>query len=146
MGWRKIVGICGVALVLSACGGTAAAPPTPEATVVPSIPPTAARSPVASPAAAATASPAAARPTGTTAAAAAATKPDTVWVGNTDNEGVFLRKTPSMADRLKAYPDGTPLTIVGDDVDGDGQHWRHVKAPDGTEGYVPSMYTVNTPP
>ena len=52
----------------------------------------------------------------------------------------------SMADRLTAYPDGTALTIVGDDTDGDGQHWKHVKTPDGTEGYVPSIYTVTTPP
>jgi hypothetical protein len=148
MGWRKFVGIGGVTLVLSACGGSAAAPATPEPTVAPVIAPTASRSAVPSPSAAA-ASPVVA------AAAAAATKPaattevkkqDMVWVGNTDGEGVFLRKTPVMADRLKAYADGTPLTIVGDDVDGDGQHWKHVKVPDGTEGYVPAMYTVDTAP
>jgi hypothetical protein len=69
-----------------------------------------------------------------------------VWVGNTDGQGVFVRKTPVMADRVRAYPDNTPLTIVGDDVDGDGQHWKHVKTPDGLEGYVPAMYTVDTPP
>ena len=71
---------------------------------------------------------------------------DTVWVGNTDGEGVFVRKTPVMADRLSAYADGTELTIVGDDVDGDDQHWKHVKTPDGLEGYVPSVYTVDAPP
>jgi hypothetical protein len=70
----------------------------------------------------------------------------TVWVGNTDGEGVFVRNTPVMADRAKAYPDGTPLTIVGDDIDGDGQTWKHVKTPDGLEGYVPSIYTVDSPP
>jgi hypothetical protein len=70
----------------------------------------------------------------------------TVWVGNTDAQGVFVRKTPAMADRVRAYPDGTPLTIVGDDVDGDGQHWKHIKTPDGVEGYVPSMYTVDVQP
>jgi len=69
-----------------------------------------------------------------------------LWVGNTDGQGVYVRKTPVMADRVRAYPDGTPLTIVGDDVDGDGQHWKHVKTPDGLEGYVPAMYTVDTPP
>jgi hypothetical protein len=51
-----------------------------------------------------------------------------------------------MGDRVRAYPDQTALTIVGDDVDGDGQKWKHVKTPDGLEGYVPSIYTVETPP
>ena len=69
-----------------------------------------------------------------------------MYVGNTDGEGVYVRKTPNMADRLKAYPDGTALTIIGDDVDNDEQHWKHVRAPDGTEGYVPSMYTTDMPP
>ena len=71
---------------------------------------------------------------------------NTVWVGNTDGEGVYLRTSPAMADRLTAYADGTPLIIIGDDEDGDGVHWHHVRAPDGTEGYVPAMYTVDTPP
>jgi hypothetical protein len=74
------------------------------------------------------------------------TRPDTVWVGNTDGDGVYIRATPVMADRVRAYLDGTPLTIIGDDVDGDDQHWKHVRTPDGLEGYVPSIYTVDTPP
>jgi hypothetical protein len=71
---------------------------------------------------------------------------DTVWVGNTDGQGVYVRNTPVMSDRVRAYPDGTPLTIIGEDVDGDGQHWKHIKTPDGLEGYVPAMYTVDTAP
>jgi hypothetical protein len=51
-----------------------------------------------------------------------------------------------MADRVQAYPDRTPLEIIGEDVFGDGQRWKHVKAPDGLEGYVPVIYTVETPP
>jgi hypothetical protein len=89
---------------------------------------------------------AAPQPTATAEATTAASPSATVWVGNTDGEGVYLRKTPSMADRLQAYADGTPLTVIGEDVDGDGQHWHHVRAPDGTEGYVPAMYTVDTEP
>jgi hypothetical protein len=145
MGWREIVGMGALAMLVSACGGAAAAPPTPVSTDVPATgAPTVTRSPVvASPAAAAATATTAARSTATTTAPANA---DTVWVGNTDNQGVYLRKTPVMADRLTAYPDGTALTIVGGDTDGDGQHWKHVKAPDGTEGYVPSIYTVTTPP
>jgi hypothetical protein len=70
----------------------------------------------------------------------------TVWVGNTDGEGVYVRNTPAMSDRAGAYADGTPLTIIGEDVEGDGQQWKHVRTPDGLEGFVPSMYTVDTPP
>src|SRR5258706_2454686 len=142
-GWRTLLGAGSLALLVSACGGLGGltgSPPTPESTVAPTIVPTVARaaaSPVASPSAAP-------RPTATTVVVAA--KTDTVWVGNTDGEGVFVRKTPAMADRLKAYPDGTPLTIAGDDVDGDGQHWKHVKTPDGLDGYVPSIYTVDAQP
>jgi hypothetical protein len=69
-----------------------------------------------------------------------------VYVGNTDGEGVYVRNTPVMSDRVRAYSDGTALTIIGDDVDGDGQHWKHVRTPDGLEGYVPAMYTTTTQP
>jgi hypothetical protein len=69
-----------------------------------------------------------------------------VYVGNTDGEGVFLRNSPAMADQIRAYADGTPLTIIGPDVEGEGMQWHHVRAPDGTEGYVPTMYTVSSPP
>src|SRR5207253_880323 len=75
-----------------------------------------------------------------------ATRSETVYVGNTDGEGVYVRRTPAMADRARAYVEGTPLTIIGDDVDGDGQHWKHVRMPDGLEGYVPSMYTTDAAP
>jgi hypothetical protein len=137
--WRELLGAGGLALLLSGCGGLSAltgSAPTAEATVAATVVPTVARvaaSPVPSPP-----PPPAARPTATALVASA----NTVFVGNTDGEGVFVRTTPVMADRARAYPDGTPLTIVGDDVDGDGQHWKHVKTPDGLEGYVPSIYTT----
>ncbi|MBV9355004.1 MAG: hypothetical protein JO023_05700 [Chloroflexi bacterium] len=94
---------------------------------------------------------AAATPTAATSAqpAEATAEPasaQTVYVGNTDGEGVFLRNSPAMADQIRAYADGTALTIVGPDVDGEGMQWHHVRAPDGTEGYVPAQYTVSSPP
>jgi hypothetical protein len=124
--------------MLTACGGPAAPPATPEVTVGPTSVPTAPR-----PAASVAPSPSAAPATPTAVIAANAS---TVWVGNTDGQGVYVRKTPVMADRLKAYPDGTALTIIGDDVNGDGQLWKHVRTPDGVEGYVPSIYTVAVQP
>ena len=120
----------------------------PAATPVPATaPPTVAVSPVPTKpaAAAAVASPSpVAKPTATTASSTSAV--ERVWVGNTDGEGVYLRKTPVMADRIKAYPDKTVLVIIDVDVEGDGQSWHHVRAPDAVEGYVPVQYTVTTEP
>jgi hypothetical protein len=141
--WRDVLGASSLAVVLSACGSLPGLPgsgPTTEPTAAPTIVPTVARA-----AASAVPSPSPSplpRPTPTAVVAAA----NTVWVGNTDGEGVFVRKTPVMADKARAYVDGTPLTVVGDDVDGDGQHWKHVKTPDGLEGYVPAIYTVAVQP
>ncbi len=143
-GWRTLIGVGSVAALLSACGAFGAAPPPPaEPSVSPTSVPTvprAAASPSPSSAPLATQAPS------STATAVALAPTNTVWVGNTDGQGVFVRTTPVMADRVRAYVDGTPLTIVGDDVDGDGQHWKHVKTPDGLDGYVPAVYTVDTPP
>jgi hypothetical protein len=136
-----LIGVACVALLATACGVLPGSAPTAEPTqaaAAPTSSPTIARA-----AASAIPSPSPSpRPTATSEPA----KADTVWVGNTDGQGVFVRKTPVMADRIRAYPDTTALTIVGDDVDGDGQHWKHIKTPDGLEGYVPAMYTVDTPP
>lgn len=139
MQWRASLGAMGLALALTACGGLPGS--SPEPTVAPTLPPptapAATRSPVPS-----TATPA---PKPTNAPESQASS-DSVWVGNTDGEGVYVRKTPVMADRLQAYPDGTQLTIIGEDVEGDDQTWKHIKTPDGLEGYVPSTYTLDAPP
>lgn len=63
-------------------------------------------------------------------------------VANTGGEGVYLRRTPNLADRDTAYVDGTKLTAIGADEQGDGQSWHHVRAPDGKTGYVPAQYTT----
>lgn len=125
------------------CGGGGAAAPTAEPAAAPASSPAAAKPSVS--AVAAPSPTAVPKPTATTAAPASTSSATTVYVGNTDGIGVYVRNTPVMSDRLRAYPDGTALTIIGDDVDGDGQHWRHVKTPDGLEGYVPAMYIVDTP-
>ena len=135
-----LLALGGAMLVMSACfGGSASAPPP---TAAPAVSPVASAAPTATRAAAPATATAAPKPTDTPQAA----KSDTVWVGNTDGEGVYVRGSPVMADRVRAYSDGTALTIIGADVDGDGQHWKHVRTPDGLEGFVPSMYTVDTPP
>jgi hypothetical protein len=70
----------------------------------------------------------------------------TLYVANTGGEGVYLRRTPALGDRIKAYPEGTSLTTIGGETQAEGQAWLQVRAPDGTEGWVPQRYTALTPP
>jgi hypothetical protein len=98
---------------------------------------------VAPSAAAGTAAPSSAR--ASSSAAAASSKPKVYLVGNTDGDGVYLRKTPSLNDRLTAYVDGTELVAIGEDVTAEGELWHHVRAPDGQDGYVPAKYTIPAP-
>ncbi len=63
-------------------------------------------------------------------------------VGQTDGEGVYLRATPKVEDRLKAWPDGTLMEDVGPPTTAEGQDWRHVRAPDGRDGWIPSRYLL----
>lgn len=66
----------------------------------------------------------------------------TVYVGNTDGDGVSLRRTRNLADRIAAYPDNTQLVVLGPDTSENGITWKHVRTPDGKVGYVPAQYTV----
>lgn len=88
-----------------------------------------------------TAAPVTVTPTIAPAAPPAAVAP-TFVVANTGGIGVYLRRSPSLADRLNAYPDNTPLQQIGPDTAAGGLTWHHVRAPDGTEGYVPAQYTA----
>jgi hypothetical protein len=65
-----------------------------------------------------------------------------VFVADTDGEGAFVRWTPSLDDRVKAYPEGTELQVVGPEVEAEGVTWRNVRAPDGLVGWIPKQYTA----
>jgi hypothetical protein len=69
-----------------------------------------------------------------------------VFVANTNGGGVYLRRSPQDGDRAEAVPEGTRLTVTGPDVEGDGQTWRPVRTDDGSEGFVPTIYTAMTAP
>lgn len=117
-------------VVLAGCAGPSA-PPAP-----PTLAP-AARATQPPPAAVPAAPPVQAAPT--------AAGREMVRVGNTDGQGVYLRSAPQVGERLRAYPDGTPLSLLGPDVESGGTVWRHVRAPDGLEGYVSAAYVVALP-
>ena len=63
-------------------------------------------------------------------------------VGNTDGEGVYIRRTPNIEDRITAWPDGTELIEISASVEVGNRLWRHVRDPDGNEGYTPAEYLV----
>jgi hypothetical protein len=104
----------------SAQGGLIASPVAVQS-------PTAVQSPVATP---------------TQASASAARSGDWLVVANTDGEGVFLRRTPSMEDRLEVYEEGTRVQAVGPEVESEGRRWRLVRVEDGAVGWIPSQYLV----
>jgi SH3 domain-containing protein len=58
-------------------------------------------------------------------------------VFNTGSDGLFLRSDPSSANQpIKTLPEGTIVTIIGEDSFGSGHVWKHVRDPDGAEGWV----------
>jgi len=71
--------------------------------------------------------------------------PQAMVVGNTGGEGVFVRATPHLNDKLRAWRDGSRMEIIGKPVDSDGLKWIKVRAPDGAEGYIPESYLANQP-
>jgi hypothetical protein len=61
-------------------------------------------------------------------------------MAGTDGEGAFLRKSPRLDDRLRAWSDGTILDVVGPDVERDGLRWMPVRDPCGAVGWLPMRY------
>lgn len=68
-----------------------------------------------------------------------ASEPQSVVVADTGGEGVFPRRTPALDDRMKAYPEGTTLAVIGGETEGGGITWLRVRAPDGVEAWVPEQ-------
>ncbi|GEM_PF-7090097 len=65
-------------------------------------------------------------------------------VANTGGIGTYLRRTPKLTDRLRAWPDKTIMLIVGQDTTADDITWKNVRDPAGNVGWVPSPYLVPT--
>ena len=62
-------------------------------------------------------------------------------IGNTGGEGAFVRRTPNLDDRLRAWPEGTRLRVVGAEATVDGVPWKQVEDPAGNIGWIPAEYT-----
>lgn len=63
-------------------------------------------------------------------------------VGNTGGIGVYLRRTPSVSDRIRAWLDGSEMTLLGEEVDAAGFRWIKVRDPAGNDGWIPQQYLV----
>lgn len=67
-------------------------------------------------------------------------------VTGTGIEGLLLRPEPSRdKDAIGTLPDGTRVEQIGDDVTGGDYVWRHIRAPDGKEGWVAIDFLVPAP-
>ena len=75
----------------------------------------------------------------------AVSAPKPYAVANTGGVGVYIRQSPKMADRIKAWPDSTLMSSLGEVVQSEDREWRKVRDPDGTVGWVPSEYLVPLP-
>jgi len=69
----------------------------------------------------------------------------TAVVANTGGQGTFLRRSPSLTDRVTPCPDGAQLKIVGADQEKDGIRWRQVQDVAGQRGWVPAANLVDVP-
>jgi hypothetical protein len=111
---------------------TAIPPPTP----VPPVPPTrtAAVKPTQPPA---TAAPPAVR----------AEPENTGWVviANAGGQGVWIRSSPRVEDRMKEWPEGTRMEVTAPPFEQFGVIWIGVRAPDTFMGFVPYEYTRPAP-
>ena len=67
-------------------------------------------------------------------------------VVNTGTDGLFLRPDHnSNQPALKTLPDGTILTIIGQDFSGPDRVWKHVRDADGAEGWVAADFLQAAP-
>jgi micrococcal nuclease len=68
---------------------------------------------------------------------------EALQVANTDGQGVYLRAEPRLdAERVRAWPEGARLDVVGPDASVDGATWRKVMDPVGNVGWVPAQYVA----
>ena len=68
-----------------------------------------------------------------------------VEIANTEGVGAYIRRTPDLDDRLRAWPDGTRLKVVGPDMSANGIEWKQVEDPAGNRGWIPAQYTSREP-
>jgi len=72
--------------------------------------------------------------------------PQRFVVTGTSGQGLFLRNEPSTASSIiTTLPEGTVLEQIGAEVLAPDRLWRHVRSPDGREGYVAGDFLTKVP-
>jgi hypothetical protein len=67
-------------------------------------------------------------------------------VTGTGAEGLFLRPDHnSNGDPIKTLPEGTVVTVIGDDFSGPDRVWKHIRDPEGTEGWAAADWLKPAP-
>jgi len=68
-------------------------------------------------------------------------------VQGTGSEGLFLRPEPNRNSRpIKTLPEGTIVTVVGEDSVQPDRVWKRVRDPEGAEGWAAADYLVPVTP
>jgi hypothetical protein len=103
--------------------------PAPTPAPVATIAPTAAPEPPAPPPAPASLSepPAAAR----------------LVVRNAGSEGLTLRRSPGIGERIRVWNDGTEMADLGDTAEHSGRSWKKVRDPNGTVGWAAADFLAD---
>jgi hypothetical protein len=57
-------------------------------------------------------------------------------------QGLVVRSTPGDGDKVYVADEGTDLRDLGDEQEAFGRTWRHVRDPEGADGWVASDYLV----
>lgn len=80
--------------------------------------------------------------TPTTGASAASSIPagGVLQIANTNGDGVWLRRTPKLEDKLNAWPEGALMKSLNEQAEAEGLKWQKVQAPDGGVGWIPERF------
>jgi hypothetical protein len=99
------------------------------------------------PAPVATVAPPAAAPTSAIPAVLADADSTTkLLVTNVGTDGLSLRRSPGVGQRIKVWPDGSALTDLGETAEQSGKTWRRVRDPEGNEGWAAADFLVTASP
>lgn len=125
-----ILGLMGISIV--GCDGASGTllTPQPIETRTPTAVTSLAPAPISSPASS---------PTG-------APPPSILRVANTGGQGVYIRPAPDAPERIRAWPEGSIMVVVGQERAAGGLIWTNVKDPDGNVGWVASDFLVEAAP
>jgi hypothetical protein len=67
-------------------------------------------------------------------------------VTGTGTEGLFLRPNhDTNGEAIKTLPEGTSVTVIGDDFSGPDRVWKHIRDADGTEGWAAADFLKPAP-